>query len=392
MESFHTSYSSKIKQVNMNDRYITNTRTRTANRSRIFNLLYQKNSLSKRDIQLQLGLSLPTITQNLSQLLEEGLIYIDGQVGNTGGRNASTYSIANNAKYAIGLDITMHHITAVVIDLRGSVIAHLRIRRTFERTDTYMKELGKIVNQLILENGIDDSRILGVGVGLPGLTNATNDRVVYGKILDIENATSEDFSKYINFPLRIVNDANAACDIELYSLEPTASNGFYIMLSNNVGGAVFINGSVYTGDDFRSGEVGHLNIHPDGLPCYCGQYGCVDPYCSATVLTAISDGNLAQFFQLLEGKDPTATTIWNRYLENLALAIRNVRILFDCPIIIGGYVGAYIDNYLDDLKLILNRYHSFDKNSDYVVACKYKTESIAAGAALSYIKNFLISI
>ncbi|MCI9007728.1 MAG: ROK family transcriptional regulator [Lachnospiraceae bacterium] len=375
------------------DRILTaNKKIKKTNRSQIFNLLYKKDSLSKRDIQLQLGLSLPTVTQHLTDLLNEGLIFQNGYMRNTGGRNAITYSFKDDAKLAIGLDITRHHITAVVINLQGAVIAQLRIRYTFERTDTYLRRLGEVVNQIISENAIDISRVLGVGVGLPGLTNASYDRIVYGKILDIEDSTTEDYSRYINFPVRIFNDANAACDIELYSTTNTKPNGFYIMLSNNVGGAIFINDSVYTGDDFRSGEIGHLNIHPGGLRCYCGQRGCVDPYCSATVLTAISDGNLNQFFELLEQGDQTAQSIWSAYLQHLALAIRNVRVLFDCPIIIGGYVGAYIDKYLDELKQILDTYNSFDKNSDYVVACKYKTESIAAGAALYFVKKFLSAI
>ena len=375
------------------DRILTaNKKIKKTNRSQIFNLLYKKDSLSKRDIQLQLGLSLPTVTQHLTDLLNEGLIFQNGYMRNTGGRNAITYSFKDDAKLAIGLDITRHHITAVVINLQGAVIAQLRIRYTFERTDTYLRRLGEVVNQIISENAIDISRVLGVGVGLPGLTNASYDRIVYGKILDIEDSTTEDYSRYIHFPVRIFNDANAACDIELYSTTNTKPNGFYIMLSNNVGGAIFINDSVYTGDDFRSGEIGHLNIHPGGLRCYCGQRGFVDPYCSATVLTAISDGNLNQFFELLEQGDQTAQSIWSAYLQHLALAIRNVRVLFDCPIIIGGYVGAYIDKYLDELKQILDTYNSFDKNSDYVVACKYKTESIAAGAALYFVKKFLSAI
>lgn len=376
----------------MNNKLTANKKIKKTNRSQVFNLLYTKGSLSKRDIQLQLGLSLPTVTQHLTDLLKDGWIHQNGYMRNTGGRNAITYSIKDDARLAIGLDITRHHITAVVINLHGVVIAQLRIRYSFERTDAYLRRLGEIVNQIISENAIDTSRILGVGVGLPGLTNASYDRVVYGKILDIEDSTAEDYSRYIDFPVRIINDANAACDIELYSINNTTPNGFYIMLSNNVGGAVFFNDAVYTGDDFRSGEIGHLNIHPGGLRCYCGQRGCVDPYCSATVLTSISDGNLNQFFELLDARDPAAQSIWSAYLQHLALAIRNVRVLFDCPIIIGGYVGAYIDKYLDELKEILDNYNSFDKNSDYVVACKYKTESIAAGAALFFVKEFLSAI
>lgn len=363
-----------------------------ANRSRIFNLLYKQGGLSKRDLQLQLGLSLPTITQNLTDLLNSELIEYNGQVGNTGGRNAMTYSVADHAKLAVGLDITTHHITAVIINLHGKVIASLRIHYVFERTDAYFKKLGEIVLQIMSENDIDASRILGVGIGLPGLTNSTYDQIVYGKIIDIENATNKDFGKYIDFPVRIFNDANAACDIELYSIDNNSANGFYIMLSNNVGGAIFINGRIFSGDDFRSGEIGHLTIHLGGLRCYCGQSGCVDSYCSATILSSISDGNLEAFFNLLDNGDSTAQSIWSTYLEHLALAVHNTRILLNCQIIIGGYVGAYIDKYIDDFKQILCKYHSFDKNADYVIPCRYKTDAIAAGSALFFIKEFLDSI
>lgn len=376
----------------MNPKFTINNEIKRTNRSRIFNLLYNQEALSKRDFQFQLELSRPTISQNLNDMLEEGLVCNNGYIGNTGGRNALTYSLVNDARLAVGLDITKHHITAVVINLHGLVIAKLRIRHTYERTEEYFNFVGEFINQFISENSIDTSRILGVGIGLPGLTNAACDRIAYGKIIDIEDITIEDFSKYIDFPVRIINDANAACDIELYNIRNETSSGFYVMLSNNVGGAFFINGSVYTGDNFRSGEIGHLNIHPGGLPCYCGQRGCVDPYCSATVLAAISDDNLAQFFEMLAAKAPTAVSIWNEYLQHLALAIRNVRTLYDCPIIIGGYVGAYISEYLDDLKKLLDGYNTFDTNSDYVVACKYKTEAIAAGSALLFIKEFIYSI
>ena len=55
-------------------------------------------------------------------------------------------------------------------------------------------------------------------------------------------------------------------------------------------------------------------------------------------------------------------------------------------------MGAYMEDHLDDLKKILDNYNSFDSNSDYVAACKYKTEAIAAGSALSFIKVFLAEV
>lgn len=376
----------------MKEKFTLNNEIKKTNRSRIFNLLYTNDSLSKRDFQLQLDLSLPTISQKLKELLAEGLIEHNEPVGNTGGRNAATYSVAENSRLAVGLDVTAHHITTVIINLYGTVIAKQRTKLSYERSDKYFESIGKLIDQIIADTSVDSSTILGVGIGLPGLTNSENNCIVYGKILDIEGLTSDDFARYISYPVRIFNDANAACDIELYNINDTASNGFYIMLSANVGGAVFINGCVYEGDNFRSGEIGHLIIHPEGLPCYCGQNGCVDPYCSAAVLTSMSDDNLESFFDLLNGHDASAESVWQTYLKDLALAVRNIRVLYDCPVILGGYVGAYMEDHLDDLKKILDNYNSFDSNSDYVAACKYKTEAIAAGSALSFIKVFLAEV
>ena len=76
----------------------------------------------------------------------------------------------------------------------------------------------------------------------------------------------------------------------------------------------------------------------------------------------------------------------------MASAVANIRMLFDCDIIIGGYVGSYIDAHMGDLKKALEDRTTFDENPDYLRPCRYKTEAIATGAALNYISAFLDSI
>lgn len=364
-----------------------------ANRSRIYHLLRRNSALSRRDIQIELNLSLPTITQNIVGLMDEGLVCQSGNVGNTGGRRAGTYSLVKDARLAVGLDITKHHITAVVVDLSNNIIAKTRISETFEATDTYYRMLGNVVDKIIKDNNINPKSVLGVGIGLPGLTNGENSKIVYGKILDFGTGTKEAFSTYINYDVLLFNDANAACYAELTELDSsTSKNGFYIMLSNNVGGAVFINNSVFSGDDLRSGEVGHIPVHPGGKLCYCGQRGCLDSYCSATVLTRISNGDLDRYFYLLDAKDPEAVKIWDKYLDDLVIAIRTVRMLFDCSVILGGYVGARMEKYMDVVRQKANASNTFDSDSNYVYTCKFKNESIAAGAALRFITDFVSNV
>ena len=74
--------------------------------------------------------------------------------------------------------------------------------------------------------------------------------------------------------------------------------------------------------------------------------------------------------------------MWDKYLDNLSLGIHNLRMLFDSDIILGGYVGAYIEKYMEDLCDRIDARNPFgDPAREYLVPCKYKVEAAAAGAA-----------
>ena len=179
------------------DNIATNADIKLLNRKRIYELLFSHASLTKPEIAAQLSLSLPTVHANLATLLDDGLVQENGYRGNTGGRNAKDYVIVKDARSAIGLDITRHHVTAVAVNAAGDIIDMIRTRRDFEFSDIYMQRLGLLVDQLIVQAGISRNRILGVGLGVPGLVTDDCNRIFYGKILDCEGATVEDFSKYM---------------------------------------------------------------------------------------------------------------------------------------------------------------------------------------------------
>jgi hypothetical protein len=61
-------------------------------------------------------------------------------------------------------------------------------------------------------------------------------------------------------------------------------------------------------------------------------------------------------------------------------------------VILGGYVGAYLEPYMDDIRKRALKISTFDSNADYIKMCSYKYESIAAGAALHYISEFIQTI
>ena len=369
----------------------TSIRIKHANRSRIFQMFLKNEACSKQDIITNLHLSLPTVTQNLNDLMQEGLIAESGSVGNTGGRRAKVFSVVKNARCAVGLDITRNHITAVTVNLFGEVIGCIRKNIIFEQTDTYYKVLADMVDSVITESNLAPSSILGVGIGVPGLIEEDNNRVFYGKILNFTGATASEFSSYIPYDTSLFNDANAAGYAEIWA-NKDIRNAFYVMLSNNIGGSILINNNIYSGENIRSGEVGHTTVVPKGERCYCGQRGCLDPYCAATVLSSLTDGNLDAFFERLKKGEPHIVRIWSEYLDYLAIAVNNLRVLFDCSVIVGGYVGVFMEDYLDDLKSRAAKLSTFEDNADYLSVCIYKTEAIAAGAALNFIAKFLKTI
>ncbi|WP_100217076.1 ROK family transcriptional regulator [Treponema primitia] len=361
------------------------------NRRNIYQLFRRERGLTRQDVVNHLRLSLPTVVQNINKLQDEGYIHEEGSVGYTGGRRAKTYSMVNNARIAIGLDITRDYIIAVAVDLTGEVIYRNQVWYKFERSDRYYKYLGTVVNDLVKKNSLDEKRILGVGLGVPGLVTEDNQTVFYGEILKFTGATCQEFSKYIPYKSALLNDANAAGFGEFWIRENPGS-AFYVSLSNNIGGIVIINDRILTGSHFHSGEIGHLTLYPNGKPCYCGQKGCVDPYLAATNLSSLSNGKLADFFQLLEEKNPNAVKIWDTYLNDLALTLNDIQSLFDGKVILGGYVAEYIDKFIPELKKRTTLLNSFEKDADYIDICRYKTYSIAAGAALHFISEFIDSI
>ena len=360
------------------------------NRKKIYFYIRKHKSTTKQNIAYDLKLSLPTVTQNLEYLIEKKLISGDGKAKNRGyGRTPVAYSYVSDVKVAVGLDITAHHLKTVIIDLEGNIVKYTDKRLVYQRNDKYLHALGDAVDSIIAESGINPKKVLGVGIAVSGLIDQTKGKVVYGKIVDNEGMTKEDFSKYIKYPTKLIHDSNAAGFFEIWMF-PEYKNAYYVNLSNTIGGSVFINGEVYLGDGLYSGEIGHLNLVPGGKPCYCGNRGRADAYCGTEQLSAKTDGDLEVFFNSLKQGDKNLIKIWDEYLEYLAVLINDIRMMFGCTIILGGSINRYIKDYMNILYKKVDAKNPFSEEaSQYLMPGKCDIEVVASGAALYFVKDFL---
>lgn len=362
------------------------------NRVRIYKLFLDNGRLSRQEIASRLGLSLPTVGKNMAEMEREGMISPAGKKNDTGGRSSQVYEILPTHRVAIAASVTRSHISAVVIDLTGKMIGHVRFRHKFTQSDASYRKIGDAVSEAIQKAGVPGGRVLEVGIVLPALLSLDQQSTYYNKVLNIADRVScREFSKYIPYPTKLYHDTTSAAYAESHCNEDV-TDFFYMMLSDSIGGAVFLNHMLYPGINNRSCEIAHMKLVENGKKCYCGRRGCVDPYCSTRALSVLTNGDLALFFELLRKKEEEALALWDEYIHHLAAAIHDVRMLFDCSIVIGGYLGEYCDDYLGELRQTLREGDPFTDDMSYLSVCKCKREASAIGAALSCIDSYIMSV
>ena len=201
------------------------------NRIRTIRSIFSCDRISQPELAAKVNNSWPTVLQNVKELMAMGLVQEVGTFESTGGRKARAFAPVRNARLAVGLEITQNHVGAVLVDLSGNLLRYERKKRLYERSDTYAEMLAGIVQGLIEKEGYPVEKILGVGISLPGILDKEGQTLVYSHALGLRNVPTEEFSRYIPFSCRFINDANAAGLAEVRDLESPRSL-VYLSLSN----------------------------------------------------------------------------------------------------------------------------------------------------------------
>ena len=360
-----------------------------SNKGRIARFISLQGTTSKAEISSGLNLSMPTTLQNVKLLIEDGIVEETGEYASTGGRKAKALSVRSGAGYGAGVDITNNHVTMVMVNGKKEMIAGKRSRMPYENSPRYYEELLKAVKAFMESQEIDQRKIAGVGFSLPGIVDREHCLLLRSHTLRVENVSFRSLGDSLGYPYGIENDANSAAFAELGR---ETENAVYLSLSNTVGGAICLGNHFYPGENFKSAEFGHMVIEKNGKICYCGKKGCMDAYCSALVLEEKAGCSLEEYFGRVRRREEDALRILEGYLEDLAVGVTNLRMIFDCSIVLGGYVGGYLEDFLPELSRKLTEHNNFDIDTSYLKGGKYKLNAAAYGAALKFIDSFLKKI
>jgi glucokinase len=177
----------------------------------------------------------------------------------------------------IGIDLSGRKLRAAIVDSEGVVSER---REETLASDDLVEQVAGVIRQLRNEHpGID-----AAGIAIPGLVNRQTDRVVESR--DLPSLVREDlhseFLKATGIRVELENDANAAAYGEYKVGAGRGSRDmFYITIGEGIGGAIILNGRLWTGASGFAGEVGHITIDTEGIDCGCGNTGCLETVASS---------------------------------------------------------------------------------------------------------------
>ena len=361
-------------------------------RSRIYRYLYEnKDFCAKQTLAKQCEISMPTLYQNLSELMDDGLVQYSGEEQSTGGRRAQGLAIVPDARFAVGVSVMETRLRLAAEDLRLNELAYQEvpfagISQLSEQTAAIRQALDSFLEDNHLERG----RLLGVGITIPGIVTPECDRIVMAPTLHLTDTPLHGLTRDIPYPVYIENDASSSGYAEWFA-RGGQQNMAYFSLESGVGGAVLVGGTPYGGDNSRSGEFGHICVEPGGLPCSCGRRGCLEAYCS--VRRILAEGlSVEEFFDRVRAHDQFCENLWSDMLRHLAIGITNIQMALDCDVILGGFLTEYIEPWFPLLQKYVADSSLFGETTDRLHLSTLRTHSSALGAACHFIQTFIDSL
>jgi glucokinase len=176
----------------------------------------------------------------------------------------------------IGIDLSGPYLRSAIVSDEGQIIERRQVPLNASRL---VPQVAEIVSEL---RGIDPN-IVAVGIAIPGLVNRQTDRVISSR--DLPSTVREDLhaelTKAAGVRVEIENDANAAAYGEYKIGAGRGSRDmFYITIGEGIGGALILDGRLWTGASGFAGEVGHITIDTEGIECECGNTGCLETLAS----------------------------------------------------------------------------------------------------------------
>lgn len=302
-----------------------------------------------------LGLSLPTVSVAVRELLDAEVLVEDGYLKSSGGRRARVLTLNPDFLHSLGLSVSMSGVRGVIADLSGRVIAQRHSEWGGTPTRQIVLETLFRVAADLLECACQAPA--GIGIGISGLVRrADGVSIRFPHVEDWRDVpVAALMEERFGLETFVDNDVNASTLAELrFGAGRGLDDFLYAFIGRGIGLGIVVNGRLYRGASGSAGELGHLAMGADGLLCHCGNYGCLETVAGpeaivSEVRQAIENGaissvapdkagavSIMSVLDAAEGGDRLAENVVARASEHLGRTLANMANLFDPQLIILG--------------------------------------------------------
>lgn len=312
----------------------------------ILKALATQGAMPRNELSKLSGLSKMAITAIANEYIEQGVLRECGELSSSGGRKPKLLELDPNALLTLSVSIDREMLLVGIVNARGTILRSEHI--PFRQVDS---------NQILIDNLFYLCDIMmkdplsrnfwGIGVSCVGPLSIEEGEILnppdFGNIHNLQ-VVSLLKGRY-GLPCYLQNDMCLAALAEAYyGRHSLLKNFLYIGISSGIGGGIILNRKLFTGTSGLAGIIGHSIVQMNGLPCTCGQRGCLEQYSSITAIVKWareqSGDDSVTWMKLaggiLEG-DPVSQCAIDRMAEFLYVAISNFQAAFDMQgVIIGG--------------------------------------------------------
>ncbi len=342
---------------------------RRINRLLVRDIIRQQGPICRSDIAKAAGLTPPTVTNIVSDMLESRIVEEVGYGESTGGRRPVMLVLNPHAGFSLAVTIQRGETRVALMDLADNILARRDTQLSVSSPHEIASTLTESFQSLLSETGVPEEKVLWCGVASPGLVNSdqgvveTSSNLAWKKV-PFAHILSESLS---GIPVHIENISNAAALGEkVYGIGTGYPNLIYLNVSIGIGAGIIIDNNVFRGARGYAGEIGHVPMTVyDGPQCSCGREGCLEAFCGVPavlrrVKAQVSD---EEFRMLGVDKDsigipdltkpplfniPAVQRIMDETGHLVGIAISHLVSLFDTEmVILGGELGRVGDSFLE---------------------------------------------
>jgi predicted NBD/HSP70 family sugar kinase len=260
----------------------THAQTRAHNASLVLRALYDLGPISRADIARLTGLTRTSVGDLVAELTNDGLAEEVGRGPSTGGKAPTLVSLVDDARHMVTLDLGERTFTAALLNLRGEI--QQRASRELEGADgdAAVALVHELIDELLAS---PHNQILGIGVGTPGIVDGEGTIRWAVNLAWTDLPLGKRLADHYNLPTVVANDSRAAAFATfLFEGEDRPANLIAIKVGHGIGAGLVLDGQLFDGDGFGAGEIGHIVIEPDGAPCHCGRFGCLETVASVPAI------------------------------------------------------------------------------------------------------------